>query len=172
MAIIKSHDGNISVSSEPGKGTTFNVYLPSMELSSEARKEQEDEVSMPTGKGETILVIDDEAAILTIAMQTLQAFGYSVLTASDGAEAVAIYAQHRHKIDIVLTDMSMPVMDGAATINAMHRINPAVKIVAASGLGSDTGMAKGDDPRVKHFLAKPFNAATLLKVIRATLDES
>ena len=172
IAIIKSHDGNISVSSEPGNGTTFDVYLPSTAMSSEARKERDDEMSMPMGNGETVLVIDDEAAILTIAMQTLQAFGYSVLTASDGAEALAIYAQHRHKIDVVLTDMSMPVMDGAATIIALLRINPAVKIVAASGLGSDAGMASGAEPRVKHFLAKPFTAATLLKVMRAILDEN
>ena len=172
MAIIRSHDRNVSVSSEPGKGTTFNVYLPSMEMSSEAQKEHDDEMSMPAGNGETVLVIDDEAAILTIAIQTLQAFGYSVPTASEGAEAVAIYAQHRHEIDVVLTDMSMPVMDGAATINALFRINPVVKVIAASGLSSDTGTAKGAEARVKHFLTKPFTAATLLKVIRAILDES
>ena len=127
---------------------------------------------MPMGKGETVLVVDDEAAILTIAMQTLQAFGYSVLTASDGAEAVAIYAPHRHEIDIVLTDMSMPIMDGHATISAMCRINPVVKIIAASGLASDAGVTKGAESRVKHFLAKPYTAAALLKIIRATLDES
>jgi PAS domain S-box-containing protein len=171
MAIIKSHDGNISVSSEPGKGTTFNVYLPSMEMSSKARKEQDDELSMPAGNGETILVIDDEAAILSISQQTLQTFGYSVLTALDGAEAVAIYAQHRHEIAVVLTDMSMPIMDGVATINALRRINPAVKIVAASGLASVAGTARNADARVKHFLAKPFDAGTLLKVMRAILDE-
>ena len=124
------------------------------------------------GNGETVLVIDDEAAILTIAMQTLQAFGYSVLTASDGAEALAIYAQHRHEIDVVLTDMSMPIMDGAATINAMYRINPAVKIVSASGLDENAGTGKVGDARIKYFLAKPFTAGTLLKVIRAVLDES
>jgi PAS domain S-box-containing protein len=172
ISIIRSHDGNIGVSSEPGKGTTFDVYLPSMEMSSEARKEQDDEMSMPMGKGETVLVVDDESAILTIAKQTLQAFGYSVLTASDGAEALAIYAQHRHEIDVVLTDMAMPIMDGAATINAMSRINPAVKIIAASGLGSYTGPARGTESRVKHFLTKPFTAAALLKVVRTILDES
>jgi len=127
---------------------------------------------MPMGNGETILIIDDEAAILSITMQTLETFGYSVLTASDGAEAVAIYAQHRHKIDMVLTDMSMPIMDGSAAISALRRINPAVKIIAASGLASGAGMGKSPHARVKHFLTKPFTPATLLQVIRATLDES
>jgi CheY-like chemotaxis protein len=171
MAIVKSHDGYINVYSELGRGTTFDVYLPSMEMSSEARQEQADETSMPRGNEETVLIVDDEASILTIASQTLQAFGYRVLTAGDGAEAVAVYAQHRHEIAVVLTDMSMPVMDGASTISALVRINPAIKIIASSGIGANSQAAKGAGSRVKHFLTKPFTTGTLLKVIRTILDE-
>jgi PAS domain S-box-containing protein len=172
MAIVKSHEGYVNVYSEPGRGTTFDVYLPSMEMSSEVRQEQADETSMPRGNEETVLVVDDEASILTIASQTLQAFGYRVLTAGDGAEAVAVYAQHRHEIAVVLTDMSMPVMDGASTISALVRINPVIKVIASSGIGANSRAAKGAGSRVKHFLTKPFTTGTLLKVIRATLDES
>jgi CheY-like chemotaxis protein len=143
-----------------------------MEMSSEVRQEQADETSMPRGNEETVLVVDDEASILTIASQTLQAFGYRVLTAGDGAEAVAVYAQHRHEIAVVLTDMSMPVMDGASTISALVRINPVIKVIASSGIGANSRAAKGAGSRVKHFLTKPFTTGTLLKVIRATLDES
>ncbi len=103
---------SVNVYSEPGKGTTFKVYLPAMESSSEARKEQPKQASLPRGNGETVLMVDDEASILTITSQTLEAFGYRVLTARDGAEAVAVYAEHKDEIAVVLTDMMMPVMDG------------------------------------------------------------
>ncbi len=133
MAIVKSHEGIVNVYSEPNKGTTFRVYLPAMETSSEGRKEQSEAASLPRGNGETVLIVDDEASILTITGQTLQAFGYRVLTATDGADAVAVYARNMNEIAVVLTDMMMPVMDGPATIHALMRLNPAVKIVAASG---------------------------------------
>ena len=143
-----------------------------MEASSEARKEQTEAATLPRGKGETVLVVDDEASILTITSQTLQAFGYRVLTATDGADAVGIYAQHRDEIAVVLTDMAMPVMDGPATIHALTRINPAVKIIAASGLSANGREASVAGHGVKHFLTKPYTAGTLLKTMRAILDEA
>ncbi len=161
MAVVKSHEGIVNVYSEPGKGTTFNVYLPAMELSSQTRSEQPEEISLPRGKGETILVVDDEASILVITGQTLQAFGYRVLTATDGADAVAVYAQHKDEIAVVLTDMAMPIIDGPATIHALRRINPAVKIIAASGLNVNNGVAKVSGAGVKHFLTKALHGGNL-----------
>ena len=117
-------------------------------------------------------MIDDEASILTITSQTLQAFGYRVLTATDGAEAVAVYAEHKNEIAVVLTDMMMPIMDGPATIRALMRINPTVKIIAASGLNANGDVAKVSGAGVKHFLTKPYTAGTLLKTLRAILDEA
>jgi CheY-like chemotaxis protein len=170
-AIVKSHGGFTNVYSEVGNGTTFKVYLPATEVSSDARKQVSAEATLPRGNGETVLLVDDESSILTITSQTLQAFGYRVLTATDGADAVAVYAQHKHEIAVVLTDMMMPVMDGTATIQALSRINPAVKIIAASGLSANAGAGKAFGSDIKHFLTKPYTAGTLLKAIRAILDE-
>jgi PAS domain S-box-containing protein len=172
MAIIKSHEGIIDVCSEPGKGSTFKVYLPATQLSLAAQRQLTEQISTPRGKGETVLVVDDEASILTITSQTLQAYGYRVLTGTDGAEAVAVYAKHKNEIAVVLTDMSMPIMDGAAVVRALTRINPGIKIIAASGLNAKGEAAKISGVAVKHFLAKPYTAGTLLKVLRRTLDEA
>ena len=172
MAIVKSHDGIVNVYSEPGKGTTFKIYLPAMEITSEGQREQLEQASPPRGNGETVLIVDDEASILTITSQTLRAFGYRVLTATDGAHAVAIYAEHKKEIAVVLTDMAMPIMDGLALIHSLMRINPTIKIIAASGLNANGGMSKGPGALVKHFLTKPYTAGTLLKTLRTLLDET
>ena len=172
MAIVKSHGGLINVYSELNKGTTFKVYLPAMEMSSEARKEQLEEARLPRGKGETVLLVDDEASILKITSQTLLTFGYRVVTATDGAEAVAAYAEHKNEIAVVLTDMAMPIMDGAATIRALRKMNPSLKIIAASGLHANGDITNPSGVGIKHFLTKPYTAETLLKAMRTILDET
>ena len=171
MAIVKSHDGLINVHSEPSKGTTFRIYLPAVQLSAKARQEHIQETSLPRGDGETVLLIEDETSILTITSQTLQAFGYRVLTATDGAEALAIYAQKKDEIAVVLTDMTMPILDGLATIRALLRINPQIKIVASSGLNAKGRLIEATGGSVKHLLTKPYTAGTLLKTLRTILDE-
>ena len=84
------------------------------------------------------MVVDDEAAIREITRSTLERFGYQVVLASDGAEALALYAQRRAEIAVVITDIMMPILDGVATIHALRRINPDVKVIAASGLMTET----------------------------------
>jgi CheY-like chemotaxis protein len=93
------------------------------------------------------------------------------LTAADGAEAVAVYAERKNDIAVVLTDMAMPIMDGEATIRALTKMNPRLKIIAASGLHANGEMTNASGAGIKHFLTKPYTAGLLLKTLRAILDE-
>jgi two-component system cell cycle sensor histidine kinase/response regulator CckA len=165
-AIVKNHDGFINVYSEVGRGTTFKVYLPAQSTPGEVSEDGVAEETLPRGNGETILVVDDETSILSITSETLHSYGYNVLTAANGAEGVAIYATQRKKIAIVLTDLSMPVMDGRATIYAILKINPKAKIIAMSGMDEAESVAKASTAGIKHFISKPYTAATLLKTLK------
>ena len=171
VAIVKRHYGRVNVYSEMGKGTTFKVYLPAMKPAGRARKRPAEKTGLPRGNRQTILVVDDEPPIRKITQKTLAAFGYEVLTAPDGARAMAVYSKHKEKIDVVLTDMGMPMMDGAAVIRALTAITPDLKIIAASGLRSKNRMTKSLRGKVKYFLTKPYTAETLLRILRATLEE-
>jgi len=166
VSIIRSHNGFINVYSEVGKGTRFGIYLPALKEVSEQKSDQQS--SLPRGNGELILVIDDEAAILEVTQKTLESFGYNVLVAPDGAEGVAIFAENKDRIEVVLTDMMMPVMNGIATIKALQKIDKNVKIIASSGLenGNESeAMSLG----AKVFLRKPYTAKTLLDSLRDVL---
>lgn len=166
--IVKGHRGLINVYSEEGQGTVFKIYFPALASESGQIGPPKPE-ELPRGNGELILVVDDEVAVRTITEQTLEAFGYQVLLAEDGAEALSIFVQHRERIAAVLTDMMMPVMDGIATIQALHRIDPSVKIVAASGLAANGMVAKAAGAGVKNFLAKPYTAEALLTMLEQIL---
>lgn len=170
---MQSHAGFVNVYSEEDRGTTFKIYLPAAE-----KNDSEEEIAKTTdtllrGNNEVILVVDDEPPVLEVTAQTLQAFGYKVLTAEDGAEAIGIFASHRATISLVLTDMMMPIMDGPALISAIHRIDPAAKIIAASGLssGAKIGVNRVSALGVKHFLPKPYSADSLLRMIRKVVNE-
>ncbi|HXG55771.1 MAG TPA: PAS domain S-box protein [Vicinamibacterales bacterium] len=170
LAIVTGHKGFMRVFSGRGTPTRFELYLPA--LTTLARRVAPVAAAvLPAGHGETILVVDDEPAIRRIAQRTLEAFGYRVLLAADGADAVALYERHRAEIDVVLTDMMMPRMDGTATIQELVRLDPQVRIVSASGLVADATAAGAAGARVLYFLHKPYTAETLLTAVRAALLE-
>ena len=170
LTIVKSHGGFINVYSELHKGSQFTLYLPAIDTpgAADAAALQSD---LPLGNGELILVVDDEESIREITRGTLETFGYRVLTASDGTEALALYADKKNEIAIVLTDMVMPFMDGPATIRALQRMNPQVRIIAASGLGAGQHAGEGVLEGVSVFLNKPYTAEKLLKTLAQVLHQ-
>jgi PAS domain S-box-containing protein len=171
LGIIRSHGGFMSVYSELGKGSAFKIYLPARMDELPAAIDPCLDEDWPRGRAECILLVDDEESILTVTQQTLEAFGYRVLTAADGAQAVSVFALNRDKITLVLTDMMMPVMDGPATIVALRQIDPRIKIIAASGLNPHGDGAQASHAGVKHFLSKPYTTKSLLVILRDVLQE-
>ena len=127
-------------------------------------------VDLPMGQGETILFIDDEPSVLEIAQMTLESHGYRVLAASDGAEALGIFARHKNEVDLVITDMMMPVMDGVATIEALRKIKKDVPIIASSGYIEDDRANTFVQTGAVAFLQKPYTRESLLSIIFEQLN--
>jgi PAS domain S-box-containing protein len=168
LGIVRSHGGFIRVASRVGQGTTFELYLPATKAKQVAvRKDLA--TPWPHARGEGILLVDDEAAVREVARQALMEFGYQVITAGHGTEALRIFQERRQEIRLVLTDMMMPEMDGPTLIAALRVLDPAVKIVGITGMSDMAGMSALRALALSGILAKPFTIEQLLVVIREAL---
>ncbi|PKN19455.1 MAG: hypothetical protein CVU71_08080 [Deltaproteobacteria bacterium HGW-Deltaproteobacteria-6] len=168
FGIIKEHGGAITVASEPRKGTTFTIYLPTS--GKEVPKETFTDKTILTGN-EAILLIDDEASIVEVCRDILVSLGYQIFTAKSGQEAVKIYARNKDKIDLVILDMIMPGLNGGETYNQLKAINPQAKVILSTGYSGSEQAQRILDKGCHGLIQKPFRMEDLSQKIREVLDQ-
>jgi len=169
LGIVRSHDGFIQFKSDAGKGTCFEVYLPAaLDVKPVAGPDLRS--PPPRGQGELILVVDDEIAIRKVASKILEVFGYQVVSAADGAEALAVFMQNRAAIAAIVTDMLMPGMDGPTFVRVVRRIEPDIRIIGISGVGEATAAADLEALGLSALISKPFTGASLAFALHSVLQ--
>ena len=161
----------MEVDSKVGRGTSFEVFLPANMSELAPRRSQSEAASLPPANGDLLLIVDDEKSILQVAKAVLEDHGYRVLTAADATEALAIFALRMNEIDLVLTDLAMPFMDGIALIRTLQKMKPDVKVIASTGLGGQEEHANDFAAlNVRACLTKPYNKDKLLTTLHDALS--
>ncbi|MCS7210050.1 MAG: PAS domain S-box protein [Chloroherpetonaceae bacterium] len=170
FSVVRSHNGFIDVKTKVGSGTSFFIYLPATKT--EQKEFGEESMEAMQGSGEVILLVEDDVAVREVAHAILLSMGYTVLTANNGAEAVAIFAQHSSEINLLLTDIMMPVMDGIACVHAIRSLRPDLPVVVMSGLMEGEKVAKLSSLGVQGSITKPFRAEALLQTVYRALKQT
>jgi PAS domain S-box-containing protein len=166
--IVSQHGGFIRCSSEVGRGTAFNVYFPAIENLSESAVEMS--AVRPAFGTETILLVDDEELVRDLGERVLTKAGYTVLSATNGIEALELFKKERKQIDLVILDLIMPEMGGKACLKELLKMDPEVRILLASGYAADAAANKTLEPGARGFVGKPFRFMELLRQVRNVLD--
>jgi two-component system cell cycle sensor histidine kinase/response regulator CckA len=169
--IVKSHSGYVEVHSEPGQGSTFKLYFPVLRDVDAVPADPHTNAPASLRGSETILLVDDEEAIVEVGKSTLEEFGYSVKTVSSGEDAVALYLKCGEEIDLVILDLGMPGMGGGKALLELKKLDPTVKILIASGYSSETQMTQALKDGASGFIAKPYRLDNLLLQIREVLGQ-
>ena len=167
--IVKQNSGYIWVYSEPGKGTTFKVYLPSSEKTSKPVKKLQLTSDELEGN-ETILVVEDEKSVLDLVKNVLESYGYHVLVAQGGNEAISIFKSYQDQVQLVLTDVVMPIMSGRDLIEVLQSLKPEIKTIYMSGYTDNTIAHHGIIENGINFIEKPFSSKKIGLTVRQVLD--
>lgn len=166
--IIKQHHGYINVHSQPGKGTTFSIYLPLI-AGAEKKTRPVGSSALPQGTG-TILLAEDDTDVRNLARWALEEFGYKVIEASDGAEAIRTFTQNRDKIQLLLLDVVMPHKNGAEVFDEIRRLKPDIKVLFMSGYPADLLHREDMLEAGSQFIAKPVSPRNLLREVNRALE--
>jgi len=166
--IVRNHGGIIIASSKPGAGTTFEIYLPASRKG--LLKDRHPAADPVTGGRETILFVDDEPKVLDICERFLKRFGYSVLSARNGSEAIEIFEKQKRNIDMVILDMIMPDMSGREVLNRLKSSDPDVKILISTGYVIEEESPEMPRGHAVNFIQKPYSFKTLAREIRRILQ--
>ncbi len=169
--VVKNHGGFINLKSEPMKGTTFEIYIPASTKIA-ASSDSDASVKELRGGHENILFVDDEEVVRELGREVLESYGYKVIPASDGIEAISIYEKQKDGIDLIILDMIMPKMGGIETFERLQAVNPAVKVIVSSGYSSDGHYQAVLQKGAKGFIQKPYKINELTGMVRQVLDES
>ena len=167
--IIKGHKGMINVHSELGHGTTFTIYLPASEKEAVKGKTTTGTIAKGT---ETILLVDDEQMVLEVSKDLLEYLGYRVYAAGSGQEAIAVYAEKRNEIALVILDMILPGMSGGETFDRLREIDPEIGVLLCSGYSIEGEAQQIMDRNCNGFIQKPFQLENLSRKVREVLDRS
>jgi two-component system, cell cycle sensor histidine kinase and response regulator CckA len=167
QSIVRGHGGTIELESEAGKGTRFTCWFPEVQAGAGGQTPRQPERRLPEGRGECVLVVDDEDGIRSVAQRILERSGYRVLLAANGREALHLFHTHQTDIDVVLTDVAMPELDGPGFVAALRAEGVDLPIIVSSGHAMDAAslMSTG----AEFFISKPFTAETLLATLRGAL---
>jgi CheY-like chemotaxis protein len=170
FGIMESHDGFVDVNSEVGRGSSFDLYFPVETRIIDSPERDDGDRNAIAGGSETILLVEDEIDLRDMVKSVLTDKGYNVLTATDGIEAVEIYAKHWKGIDLVFTDVGLPKLDGKEMLARMRALNTNVKVVVASGYVEPEVKSSLLISGAKDFLQKPYKPHEVLKAVRTVLD--
>ncbi|MCG8619081.1 MAG: hybrid sensor histidine kinase/response regulator, partial [Desulfobacterales bacterium] len=169
LGIVEDHDGWINVASEPGRGTCAHVYLPVLRETDSIEETEKEEIEIQGGT-ECIMVVDDEASILEFYTALLTAYGYQVVTFSDGLTALRAFEENPNSYDLLVTDMTMPEMSGDVLARKILKTKENFPIILSTGYNDRISNADALKAGIKAYLPKPLEGETLLSTIRNLLD--